>query len=357
MKTRLSAAAAVLGGGLFAACSACLYQKMTVMKVGKGAFTYSLSYTIPIVFGAVVVYLVAVLRIRRIIINRKVTFDEGEDVPVREEEEAVLEETSDIIAYDMPAYPETEPVVTAAQQRAEKIASALAAQRSVEIDFPADEEEAPETADMWDALYPTPALKEEADIHDLYANLPAELPPGYTLPQESPEEESAEFPEEEIEEEVHPRSPVREMLPVVCVLAVFVMLLLAASSFWIKAGEDGIWVSRMGKVREYAWDQVAAYTVDAQLSGGELVLKFQMEDGLQVKIAPASYAETEIFADQYENLYQYWLQADHKLSALGADKTVIRAEYLVDTYMFREDGSWQYVQQLIDYEEEIPWQE
>ncbi|MBS5725717.1 MAG: hypothetical protein KHW59_08080 [Clostridiales bacterium] len=345
--------AAVLGGILFSIGAGFLYQKLTALQVGKGVFTYSLSYTIPVVVCAAAAYLIVALRLIRVFGNRDGTIEE--DVPEAEEAEEYFPEEEFDEAEPLLEDTQTIPEVTAAQQRAERIASALAAQRAAALDLPAQEENASEESDEWDALYKVPdSMEVNAAIREMYAELPEELPPGYTLPPELSEEEEESLEEEIEEEEPQARSPLRELLPAICAVAAFAVVFVLASSFWTKAGEDGIWIARMGKVRQYRWDQVASYTVDAGFSGGELVLEFQMEDGRQVKIAPASYVQTNEFVKQYENLYQYWLHIDNVLRTQGTNKTVSRAEYLADTYSTREDGSWQYVQQIIDYEEEPP---
>ena len=345
--------AVVVGGILFSVGAGFLYQKLTALQVGKGAFTYSLSYTIPVVVCAAAAYLIVALRLIRFFGNRNNTIEE-EVLEAEETVEYLPEEVSDEEKYPWSEDSEPLPEETAAQQRAEKIASVLAAQRAAEIDLPVPEKDLSEESDEWDALYKAPdSIEENAAIREMYADLPTELPPGYTLPQELSEEEEESL--EEIEEqEPRVRSPLWELLPAICAVVAFAAVLVFASSFWTKAGEDGIWVTRMGRVQQYSWDQVESYTVDAGFSGGELVLEFQMEDGRQVKIVPASYAQTDMFADQYENLYQYWLHADNILTAQGTDKTVSRVEYLADTYQTREDGSWQYVRQIIGYEEEPP---
>lgn len=345
--------AVLLGGVLFALGAGFLYQKLTGRQVGTGVFTYSLSYTIPVVLCAAAAYTIAALRIRRIIGERMDSFEE--DTAMESEETEPAEDISDDAEYEILEVQEEESVPTAAQQRAEKIASALAAQRTVQADFPLEEEPHEEDDSAWDALYCAPAPAEDAAAREMYADLPQELPEGYELPVQS-EDEETDFWEDEELEELPPRSPFLELLPILCAVSAFVLVLLFAASFWTKAGEDGIWVSRFGKVRAYTWDQVTAYTVDAGFAGGEMRLTFQMSDGRRVKIAPSSYARTDAFSDQYENLYQYWLHADNMLSAAGTDKTVAQKQYLADTYMSDDEGVWRYVQQIIEYEED-PWQE
>lgn len=345
--------AVLLGGVLFAFGAGVLYQKLTGWQVGAGAFTYSLSYTIPVVLCAAAAYTIAALRIRRMVGERMDFFEE--DAAVESEEAELAEDISDDVEYEILKPQEEESVPTAAQQRAEKIASALAAQRTAQVDLPPEEELHGEEDDAWDALYRAPEPTEDAAVREMYADLPAKLPEGYELPDQT-EEEQEDFWEDEDLEELPPRSPFWEVFPILCAVSAFVLVLLFSSSFWTKAGDDGIWVSRFGKVRSYAWDQVTAYTVDAGFAGGEMKLTFQMSDGRQVKITPSSYAETDAFSDQYENLYQYWLHADNMLSAAGTDKTVAQKQYLADTYMSGEEEIWYYVRQIIEYEED-PWQE
>ncbi len=344
--------AVLLGGVLFAFGAGFLYQKLTGRQIGTGAFTYSLSYTIPVVLCAAAAYTIAALRIRRMVGERMDFFEEE---AAMESEEAELAGTiSDDVEYEI-LEPQEESVPTAAQQRAEKIASALAAQRTVQVDLPPEEEPRGEDDDAWNALYRVSEPTEDAAVQELYADLPNELPEGYELPDQS-EDEAEDFWEDEKLEELPPRSPFWEVLPILCAVSAFVLVLLFTASFWTKAGDDGIWVSRFGKIRAYTWDQVTAYTVDAGFAGGEMKLTFQMSDGRQVKIAPSSYTETGMFSDQYENLYQYWLHADNMLSAAGADKTVAQKQYLADTYMSDDDSVWRYVRQIIEYEEDS-WQE
>lgn len=345
--------AVLLGGILFALGAGFLYQMLTGRQIGTGAFTYSLSYTVPVVLCAAAAYMIAVLRIRRMIGDRTISAQEDE-IPLSEETESA-QEFSDDTAYEVLEVQEEEEFVpTAAQQRAEKIASALAAQRAEQRDIPVQEELHQKDDEGWDALYRAPEPTEDAAARELYADLPQELPEGYELPCES-EEEPEEFWEDEDMEDFRPCSPVREVLPIFSAVSAFVLILLLATSFWTKAGEEGIWVSRFGKVRAYTWDQVTAYTVDAGFAGGEMKLTLQMKDGKQVKIAPSSYAQTSVFSDQYENLYQYWLHADNMLAAAGADKTVVQTQYLADTYMSGEEEIWYYVRQIIEYREEDLW--
>ncbi len=344
--------AMLLGGILFALGAGFLYQKLTGRQIGTGAFTYSLSYTVPVVLCAAAAYMIAVLRIRRMIGDRAGVLQE-EEIALPEEVEAV-QDIPDDTEYNFSDMQEEEPAPTAAQQRAEKIASALAAQRAEQRDIPLQEELYQKDDEGWDALYRAPEPTEDAAARELYADLPQELPEGYELPWAS-EEETEDFWEDEDMENFRPRSPVREVLPVLCAVSAFVLILLLAASFWTKAGEEGICVSRFGKVRAYTWDQVTAYTVDAGFAGGEMKLTLQMKDGKQVKIAPSSYAQTSVFSDQYENLYQYWLHADNMLAAAGADKTVVQTQYLADTYMSGEEEIWYYVRQIIEYREEDLW--
>lgn len=345
--------AVLLGGVLFAFGAGFLYQKLTGRQIGTGAFTYSLSYTIPVVLCAAAAYTIAALRIRRMVGARIDSFEE--DAAIVPEETEPAEDLSDDMEYEVLEVQEEESVPTAAQQRAEKIASALAAQRTLQADFPPEEEPQGADDDAWNALYRVPAEEEDAAAREMYADLPKELPEGYELPAEE-EDEEPDFWEDEKLEELPPRSPFWEVLPILCAVSAFVLVLLFTASFWTKAGDDGIWVSRFGKIRAYTWDQVTAYTVDAGFAGGEMKLTFQMSDGRQVKIAPSSYTETGMFSDQYENLYQYWLHADNMLSAAGADKTVAQKQYLADTYMSDDDSVWRYVRQIIEYEEDS-WQE
>lgn len=345
--------AVLLGGVLFALGAGFLYQKLTGRQVGAGVFTYSLSYTIPVVLCAAAAYMIGALRIRRMFGLRMESFEE--DAAIVPEETEPTEDLSDDTEYEILEVQEEESVPTAAQQRAEKIASALAAQRALQLDFPQEEKLHREDDDAWNTLYCAPAEEEDAAVREMYADLPQELPEGYELPAEE-EDEEPDFWEDEELEELPPRSPFWELLPILCAVSAFVLVLLFAASFWTKAGEDGILVSRLGKVRTYTWDQVTAYTVDAGFAGGEMRLIFQMSDGRQVKITPSSYTQTDAFSYQYENLYQYWLHADNMLSAAGADKTVVQKQYLTDTYMSGDEGDWYYVRQIIEYEEG-PWQD
>lgn len=350
--------AVLLGGVLFALGAGFLYRKLTEQQVGTGVFTYSLSYTVPVVLCAAAAYMVTVLRIHRIIGYQTASYEEDEiPVPVSEETEPA-QEVPDGATYESLEFQEEESIPTAAQQRAEKIASALAAQRVAQADLSLEEESRLDEESVWDAFYQMPDPDEDMAMRELYADLPAELPEGYELPSESEQEQSAEvWDEEEKTEEIRPRSLFWEFLPVLCAFAAFVLVLLLAASFWTKAGEEGIWVARMGKVRAYTWDQVEAYTVDSGFAGGEMILNFQMSDGRKVKITPSSYAKTDAFSDQYENLYQYWLHADNMLAAAGADKTVSEPEYLADAYMSGADDAWYYVRQIIGYAEENPQME
>lgn len=344
--------AVLLGGILFAFGAGILYQKLTERQIGAGVFTYSLSYTIPVMLCAAAAYTIAALHIRRIVGERMDSFEE--DAVVESEEAEWAEGISDDVEYELLKPQEEESVPTAAQQRAEKIASVFAAQRVVQVDLPPKEESYGEEDDAWDALYRAPESTEDAAVRKMYEDLPLKLPEGYELPDQA-EEEQEDFWEDEDLEELSPRSLFWEVFPILCVALVFVLVLLFTASFWTKAGDDGIWVSRFGKVRAYTWDQVTAYTVDVGFAGGEIKLIFQMSDGRQVKISPASCAETGMFSDQYENLYQYWLHADNMLSAAGADKTVVQKQYLADTYMSDDDSIWRYVREIIEYEED-PWQ-
>lgn len=347
--------AAVAGGILFAALTGFLYQKLTGLQIEADVFTYSLSYTIPVVLCAAGTYLIAALQIRRILLCRAAPQEPEEEMPAPDEAHYISEDSSD----DICALPEgktaPDPETDAAVQRAEKIAAALAAQRGEAIDPVIQKGRSSKEEDIWDAFYKMPPSPSEDAVEDFYADLPMELPEGYTLPvQDWEEEEEDSLLEAEPEEEIRPRSLVWNFVPVVCVLVLLVGILWICASRWTGAGEDGFYAARMGGVRQYSWDQVTSYTVEAALSSGEMRLYFQMKDGRHVKLSPESYVQTETFADQYENLYQYWLHVDNILGDLGVEKTVIQREYLADTYRSREDGSWQYVQQLIGYEEEPP---
>ncbi len=352
---RMKEGAAAAGGILFAALAGFLYQKFTGLHIGAGVFTYSLSYTIPVVLCAAGAYLAAALQIRRMLLRRAAASQEPEEIPASEEEYYISEDLSDD-SYILPERDvQPKPAIDAAGQRAEKIAAALAAQRGEEID-PAVQEETPsEEEDIWDAFYKALPSSSEDAVEDFYADLPANLPEGYALPAQDWEEEEEEtLLDEETEEETPSRPLIWSLVPVVCVLLLLMGILWICASCWTGAGEDGLYAARMGGVRQYSWDQVTSYTVDAAFSSGEMQLYFQMKDGRQVKLSPESYALTEAFADQYENLYQYWLHVDNILGELGIEKTVTQREYLADTYRSREDESWQYVQQLIGYEEYLP---
>lgn len=239
-------------------------------------------------------------------------------------------------------------------QRAEKIASALAAQRGAAIDTAMQEQTVSEEENnIWDTFYNRPASSEEDIIENFYADVPEELPEGYVLPEQNLEEEEQESLLEE-EVEICTRSLLWDFMPIVCILLLFSGILWIFTSCWTKAGEDGLLAARMGGMRQYSWDQVASYEVKAAFSSGEMKLCFRMKDGRQVKISPGAFAQTGLFADQYENLYQYWLHVDNILEERGIEKTVAQREYLADTYISKEDGSWQYVRQIIEYEEELP---
>ena len=348
--------AAIAGGLLFALGTGGLYQKLTELHVGADIFTYSLSYTILVVLCAAGAYLAAALQIRRILLCRAVPQEPEEEMPTPEEAHYVSENPSDEIddRYALPEEKEAlDPAADAAVQRAEKIAAALAAQRGEGADPGVQEKEPSDEEKLWDAFYKAPPSSDEDAVEDFYADLPGELPEGYSLPTQDWEEEEADPVWEEEPEEERPFQPlIWNFVPIACVLVLLVGVLWICTSCWTGAGENGICVSRVGGVRQYSWNQVASYTVDAALSSGELQLHFQMKDGSRVKLSPASYAQTEAFADQYENLYQYWLHVDNTLGALGIEKTVTQREYLADTYRSREDGSWQYVQQLIGYMED-----
>ncbi len=350
---RMKEGAAVVGGILFAILAGFLYQKLTGFYIGAGVFTYSLSYTIPVALCAAGAYLTAALQIRRMLLRHAAASPEPEEMAASEEDHYISEDISDD-SYVLPEKEATEdPVIDAAGQRAEKIAAALAAQRGEEIDTTVQEESPSGEEDIWDAFYKVPPSFSEDAIEDFYADLPANLPQGYVLPAQDWEEEEEEpLLDEEIEEESIAQPLIWKFIPVVGVLLVLVGILWICASCWIGAGEDGFYAARMGSVRQYSWDQVTSYTIDAAFSSGEMQLCFQMKDGRQVKLSPASYAKTEAFADQYENLYQYWLHVDNILGKLGIEKTVAQREYLAETYRSREDGSWQYVQQLIGYEED-----
>ena len=172
--------------------------------------------------------------------------------------------------------------------------------------------------------------------------------------QDLEEEEQESVPEEELEEETFTRSLLWDCVPIVCILLLFSGILWLFTSCWTRADKDGFLAARMGNLRQYSWDQVVSYEVKAAFFSGEMQLCFQMKDGRQVKISPESFAQTDIFADQYENLYQYWLHVDNILGERGIEKTVAQREYLAGTYMSKEDGSWQYVRQIMEYEEELP---
>ena len=129
--------AVLLGGVLFAFGAGFLYQKLTGRQIGTGAFTYSLSYTIPVVLCAAAAYTIAALRIRRMVGERMDFFEE--DAAMESEEAELAGTISDDVEYEI-LEPQEESVPTAAQQRAEKIASALAAQRTVQVDLPPEEE-------------------------------------------------------------------------------------------------------------------------------------------------------------------------------------------------------------------------
>lgn len=347
---------AVVGGILFSAAVGFLYQKLTELHIGSGVFTYSLSYTIPVVLCAAGVYLAAALQIRRIALRRAVPQELEEEMPDSGEARYVSEDSFEA-ACPLPEKEEKtdpDPVTDAAVQRAEKIAAALAAQRMEEAAF-ADQEETPlGEEDIWDTFYKASPSSSEDTAEDFYADLPSELPEGYTLPdQDLEEEEEISFMEEEaIVEETVSRHLIWNFVPVVCALLLLMGVLWICTFCWTGAGADGLYTARMGSVWHYSWDQVESYTVDAAFSSGEMRLYFQMTDGRQVKVSPESYAQKKTFADQYENLYAYWLHVDNILGVLDIEKTVTQKEYLADTYRSREDGSWQYVQQLIGYKED-----
>ena len=359
----LGRSGAVLGGILFSVGAAFLYQKLTALQVGADAGTYSLSFTVLVVLCAAAAYIFAALWIIRFLESRRDPAVSQEEPLETEQVQAAdcLSDEEPDEAYVLPDPPAEDLEETAAGLRARCIASALASQRGAQEDLPVQEERFSKDADGWDALYAPSAFGSEEDAAEkLYADLPTQLPPGYTLPPELSEEEEAPLEEEaeDEEEEIADAAPAPApslwmLLPAVCTIFVFAAVLVVAASFWTCAGADGIRVARLGSVQQYGWDQIVSYTVDAELSDGEILLTFQMEDGRQIKIAPASYVETGAFSRQYKSIYQYWLYVDHLLTARGADKTVSRAEYLADTYRTREDESWEYVRQIIGYEDDF----
>ncbi len=351
---RMKEGAAVAGGILFSVGMGLLYQKFIGLQIGTGVFTYSLSFTIPVVLCAAGTYLAAALLIRRILLQRVSVLQEPDELPAFKEDDYISDDFSD--EPYIPSEEENPPdlVSGAVGQRAEKIASALAAQRGAAIDTAMQEQTVSEEENnIWDTFYNRPASSEEDIIENFYADVPEELPEGYVLPEQNLEEEEQESLLEE-EVEICTRSLLWDFMPIVCILLLFSGILWIFTSCWTKAGEDGLLAARMGGMRQYSWDQVASYEVKAAFSSGEMKLCFRMKDGRQVKISPGAFAQTGLFADQYENLYQYWLHVDNILEERGIEKTVAQREYLADTYISKEDGSWQYVRQIIEYEEELP---
>ena len=236
---RMKEGAAVAGGILFSVGMGLLYQKFIGLQIGTGVFTYSLSFTIPVVLCAAGTYLAAALLIRRILLQRVSVLQEPDELPAFKEDDYISDDFSD--EPYIPSEEENPPdlVSGAVGQRAEKIASALAAQRGAAIDTAMQEQTVSEEENnIWDTFYNRPASSEEDIIENFYADVPEELPEGYVLPEQNLEEEEQESLLEE-EVEICTRSLLWDFMPIVCILLLFSGILWIFTSCWTKAGEDG----------------------------------------------------------------------------------------------------------------------
>lgn len=349
---------AALCGALWTVGAMLFYRYLVALQAGDMA-AYTLPFLLPVAAGAALCYVFVALQIRRWVRLRTLPEDaekaledpsDGADMPASIEDTemqpgAEPEEKEPLAEWEGLFRMEAAPPEQEDMERgwSEKIAAALASQRTQVTDAVEPEETASSTeADPWDALYSRPAT-EPVHPSDLYEGLSDAPLSDYSLPSEEASEEG------EVEETLAaPRPALSGILSIVVLLAVFAAGFLLACSCFTAAGEEGIRVFRAGRVTQYSAAQVERYTIRSAFFGGDLELRFQMRDGRTVSLSPERMSTTADFDAAYENVYAFWNMADQTLGARNVPKTVEDAGYLTDAYSQREDGTWELVRALLD---------
>ncbi len=230
-------------------------------------------------------------------------------------------------------FPEREEESSAAYDMSADISAAISAQK----EEMAQTEEELFSDDAWREFAGEGEENGSENLDDIYGDIPAELPEGY---------ETAEYGEEEIEYS----GPVRvrkstlgvSVLSKTACVAAAVMISLGAafgaSYSLIRENEDGF--------DGYLWEDVGEATVSQKLLGS-LSVEVVTSDGRKTELFPAGLFRGEKSDAKYGSLYSYMAHAVREIKKAGAHVTVENKEEIVTAYKDAEDGSWEYISEII----------
>ncbi len=304
-----------------------LYLILTRYRAGS-AVLYVAPHQVPVVVLSLAAGLFSYLVLRREAADERV---EEEEAPG---EEKVTEhyEVSDVPLEEYPEfYTEREQEEEISYDVAESISTAISAQKETL----AEETDAPDYS-AWDEFV---GDRPGDDIpRELYDDIPDTLPEGYSAPEET-EEEEIEFDRGYTVKRWHPGETV--LSKVICTLVAAALAFgtaFAASFAVMPETEEGF-----GK---YKWSDAETVTVSQKLLSS-LSVEVRTADGKKTELFPASLFSGESFSQKYDNVYDYMAHAVRMMTSEGAELTVLNGDEIEQSFKDTEDGSWEYVSEMI----------
>ena len=153
--------------------------------------------------------------------------------------------------------------------------------------------------------------------------------------------------------ESKPKIPTKTILRFVMIgiAALIVLLPFVSANTYTLVSEDGIKSHFFFDLKEYSWDDVAAYKVDCDSSKG-LSMSFTMEDGSTYEVLHGTKSATVEFDEKYDDTLEFLVEIDAKLKARGLVPNTPHMETAVEFY--KNNDLWEYVAVLTGYAELYP---